>query len=70
VRRRLKEVQANIFSTGYPKNQIHLIKGMVEETILKITPRQISLLRLDTDWYESTKHELTFLFPLLQPGES
>jgi hypothetical protein len=64
----LKEVQANIFSTGYPKNQIHLIKGMVEETIPKITPRQISLLRLDTDWYESTKHELTFLFPLLQPG--
>ena len=26
------------------------------------------MLRLDTDWYESTKHELEHLFPLLSPG--
>ena len=25
-------------------------------------------MRLDTDWYESTKHELTHLFPLLSSG--
>ena len=30
-------------------------------------PQKIALLRLDTDWYESTKHELAHLFPLLQP---
>ncbi|MFN4149649.1 MAG: TylF/MycF/NovP-related O-methyltransferase, partial [Candidatus Sericytochromatia bacterium] len=26
---------------------------------------KISLLRLDTDWFESTYHELKYLFPLL-----
>ncbi|HSR89761.1 MAG TPA: TylF/MycF/NovP-related O-methyltransferase, partial [Gemmatimonadales bacterium] len=31
-------------------------------------PSTISLLRLDTDWYESTRHELTHLFPRLSPG--
>ena len=43
------------------------IKGEVEKT-LKIDenlPTKISLLRLDTDWYESTKIELEVLFPLL-----
>jgi O-methyltransferase len=63
-----EEVHTNILSTGYPKDRIHLVKGMVEETIPRIAPRQICLLRLDTDWYESTKHELRYLFPLLQPG--
>lgn len=28
-------------------------------------PEQIALLRLDTDWYESTKHELIHLTPRL-----
>ena len=40
----------------------------MEETIPTHIPHAISLLRLDTDWYESTKHELTHLFPLLSPG--
>ena len=31
-------------------------------------PRKIALLRLDTDWYESTKHELVHLFPRLSTG--
>jgi hypothetical protein len=26
------------------------------------------VLRLDTDWYESTKHELVHLYPRLSPG--
>jgi hypothetical protein len=31
-------------------------------------PARIALLRLDTDWYESTRHELVHLFPLIVPG--
>jgi O-methyltransferase len=31
-------------------------------------PEQIALLRLDTDWYESTYHELVHLYPRLAPG--
>jgi hypothetical protein len=42
-----------------------LIKGKVEDTIPGNIPTSISLLRLDTDWYESTKHELKHLYPIL-----
>jgi hypothetical protein len=64
----LEAVQQNIYSTGYPKEKIHFIKGKVEDTIPKTIPEKISLLRLDTDWYESTRHELIHLFPLLSKG--
>ncbi|MBI4686392.1 MAG: class I SAM-dependent methyltransferase [Nitrospirae bacterium] len=63
----LEEVKQNVFSTGYPKEKFHFIKGKVEDTIPGDIPKEIALLRLDTDWYESTKHELTHLFPLLKP---
>ena len=61
----LEDVRANILSTGYPEEKIHLIKGKVEDTIPRHIPSSLSLLRLDTDWYESTKHELRHLYPLL-----
>ncbi len=62
----IKEVEDNMRSTLYPRDNILLIKGKVEDTIPSNSPGRIALLRLDTDWYESTKHELTYLFPLLE----
>lgn len=64
----LDEVKVNIFSTNYPKSQIVFVEGEVEKTIPKIIPDKISLLRLDTDWYESTYHELKYLYPKLSKG--
>jgi len=61
----LEDVQANIASTGYPADKIHFVKGKVEDTIPATIAERIALLRLDTDWYESTKHELTHLYPRL-----
>lgn len=58
-------VKANLDRTGYPKERVHFIKGMVEDTIPSEAPDKISILRLDTDWYESTRHELIHLFPRL-----
>ena len=48
-------------------NDFHFIKGKVEETLIqeKNLPSKISLLRLDTDWYESTKTELNSLYPIM-----
>lgn len=63
----LEEVKENVFNTGYPREKLHFIQGKVENTIPKNLPERIALLRLDTDWYKSTKHELTHLFPLLKP---
>lgn len=61
----LEEVKENIAKTGYPQSNVHFVEGKVENTLPNILPGKIALLRLDTDWYESTKHELVHLFPLL-----
>ncbi len=61
----LDDVQANLWSTGYPRDKIHFIQGKVEDTIPARVPGAIALLRLDTDWYESTRHELQHLYPRL-----
>ena len=62
----LDETRENVLRTGYPSDKLHFVEGMVEDTIPRIVPPEgIALLRLDTDWYESTKHELVHLFPLL-----
>lgn len=64
----LEGVKDALGLTGYPQEKLHFIKGMVEETIPEFIPEKIALLRLDTDWYESTKHELEHLFPRLAKG--
>lgn len=61
-----RDVATNLRSTGYPEHNIHLIEGRVEDTIPSTVPNRISLLRLDTDWYESTRHELIHLYPRLE----
>lgn len=64
----LEDVQKNVLSTKYPQQNVHFIKGKVEDSIPGHIPEKIALLRLDTDWYESTKHEMNHLFPRLVPG--
>lgn len=61
----VEEVRHNLLNTGYPSEKFQFIKGKVEDTIPVQAPEKISLLRLDTDWYESTYHELKYLYPLL-----
>ncbi len=62
----LDEVKSNLSATKYPMDKINFIKGKVEDTIPHSIPdKVISLLRLDTDWYESTRHELIHLYPKL-----
>ncbi len=64
----LQDVQANMRSTGYATERVRYVEGKVEDTIPGELPASIALLRLDTDWYDSTKHELEHLYPLLAPG--
>jgi len=63
-----QEVEKAVFSTGFEREKIHFVPGRVEETIPDHAPASIALLRLDTDWYESTQHELRHLFPRLARG--
>jgi hypothetical protein len=64
----VSEVKRGMSKTGYPMNLVSLIKGNVLQTLEESIPEKIALLRLDTDWYESTKKELEVLYPLLAPG--
>lgn len=64
----IDEVRNNMVATGYPAELIHLVPGPVEETLPARAPERIAVLRLDTDWYSSTRHELVHLFPRLSPG--
>ncbi|MEM9111056.1 MAG: TylF/MycF/NovP-related O-methyltransferase [Planctomycetota bacterium] len=64
----LEQVQQNLASTGYASSRCRFIQGKTQDTLPETLPDQIALLRLDTDWYESTYHELTHLYPRLAPG--
>ncbi|MFT7069278.1 MAG: hypothetical protein ACJAZY_002169 [Spirosomataceae bacterium] len=64
----IDEVRKNMALTKYPDQEIRYVAGMVEDTIPKTVPEKISILRLDTDWYESTYHELVNLYPKLVKG--
>ena len=66
----LGDVKHNVLSTGYPAEKFHFIKGDVRDTLCNVEnlPGSIALLRLDTDWYESTRMELEILYPRLIPG--
>ena len=64
----MERVVQSLALTQYPSTHVHFVPGPVEQTLAVSAPEQISLLRLDTDWYASTKHELDILFPKLRPG--
>lgn len=64
----LDDVKRALAATGTPAERLHYVVGRVETTIPREMPAQIALLRLDTDWYESTRHELVHLWPRLARG--
>lgn len=64
----LEEVKSNLKKTNYPPEKIFYFKGKVEETLPEPSIGNIALLRLDTDWYESTRHELEVLYDKVVEG--
>ena len=64
----LDDVREGFAAIDYPAGRTHFVPGRVEDTVPQQAPDGIAILRLDTDWYESTKHELTHLYKRLAPG--
>jgi O-methyltransferase len=60
----LEEVQRNLALVDYPEFVYHV--GDITKSDVSAFPT-FSLLRLDTDWYESTKFELTYMEPKVSP---
>jgi hypothetical protein len=66
----LEAVQERLSRTGYPEERLHYVVGDVMETLnnKSLLPEKIAILRLDTDWYESSKFELEQLYDNVVPG--
>lgn len=64
----IEEVQANMRRTGYPRERLHFVPGDVARTLPATETGPLALLRLDTDWYDSTLCELDHLYPRLVSG--
>jgi O-methyltransferase len=63
-----EQIKSLLVGAGYPEERLHFVKGMVEQTIPDGAPERIALCRLDTDWYESTAHEMEHLYPRITVG--
>jgi O-methyltransferase len=64
----MEQVRDAVASTGYPMDRVHFVPGRVEDTVPDRAPDRLALLRLDTDFYASTIHELAHLYPRLATG--
>jgi len=66
----LGKVMSDLYGLDYSSNRLHFIKGDVRKTLLDPNniPEKIAILRLDTDWYDSSKLELERMFHCLVPG--
>lgn len=66
----LNKVKQNVESSGISTNKLHYIAGDVMQTLAEPAnlPEKIAVLRLDTDWYESSRFELVQLYPRLVSG--
>jgi O-methyltransferase len=66
----LEKVISNLLEMNYPFHKLHFVKGDVRKTLLdeKNIPDEIAVLRLDTDWYDSTKVELETMYKNLVYG--
>lgn len=65
----LDQVRAHFEAAGLLSDKVVFVQGDVLQTLRQSElPDQISVLRLDTDWYESTKIELEVLYPRLSVG--
>ena len=64
----MDDVRQNLEATGYPLEKLEFVQGLVEDTLPERSPERLALLRLDTDYYSSTAHEMAHLYPRINPG--
>jgi O-methyltransferase len=64
----LENVKSRLESTGYPVEKLHYVVGDVKETLQHTVPEKIALLRLDTDFYDSSLAEISALYDKVVPG--
>ncbi|WP_418316440.1 TylF/MycF/NovP-related O-methyltransferase [Piscinibacter sakaiensis] len=65
----IDQVKSHFEAAGLLDDKVVFVQGDVLQTLAQpLLPEQIAVLRLDTDWYESTLKELQVLYPRLSVG--
>jgi len=64
----LEEVQKNFARYDLLDDQVRFLKGWFRDTLPVAPIRQLAVMRLDGDLYESTMDGLVHLYPKLSPG--
>lgn len=64
----METVEANFKKYNLLQVNVHFIKGWFNESLINSPIKQISVLRIDADWYDSTKCVLDTLGPKVSSG--
>jgi O-methyltransferase len=64
----LPEVRANFAAYGLLDERVRFLKGWFKDTLPTAPIERLALMRLDGDYYESTRDALTSLYDKLSPG--
>jgi len=64
----LEQVKANFDTYGLLDDRVQFLKGWFKDTLPKAPLKQLAVVRLDGDMYESTMDGLTSLYPKLSVG--
>ncbi len=64
----LDEVRRNFETYGLLDDQVEFLEGWFEDTLPEAPVEKLAVLRLDGDYYESTRTALVNLYPKLSPG--
>ena len=64
----LEQVKSNFDTYGLLDDRVQFLKGWFKDTLPKAPLKQLAVVRLDGDMYESTMDGLTNLYPKLSPG--
>lgn len=64
----IDDFRTTLSLTGFRLNRVRIVKGFYENTLPSYSPEPIALLRLDSDWYDSTLLCLRTFWPAVLPG--
>lgn len=64
----LEDVTAMLLRVGVDLSAVTCVKGLFQDTIPQRLPARIAFAHLDGDWYDSTRHALTAVWPRLSLG--
>jgi hypothetical protein len=64
----LEDVQRNFSAYGLLDERVRFLKGWFKDTLPGVPIERLAVMRLDGDYYESTRDALVNLYPRLAPG--